>query len=277
MKTSKVILFCLALITAGVNAQDKPFVKVLDGFKFAEGPAFDTDGNLYFTDIPESKIYKYTPDGKLSVYQENTGGANGLFFDAAGNLVACAGRDRQIVQYDPEGNRKVLLDQYEGKKFNSPNDLWIDPDGGIYFTDPRYGNRDNMEMEVMGVYYFHPDKGKAVRVVDNMTRPNGIIGSNDGKKLYVVDEGEDEFHVFTIKKPGKLEDQTRLLYEGADGISIDDKGNIYITANKSILKYNPKDGSYMRLEMEAMPTNVVWHDGVIWVTTRAGEVWKKEL
>ena len=87
MKTSKVILFCLALITAGVNAQDKPFVKVLDGFKFAEGPAFDTDGNLYFTDIPESKIYKYTPDGKLSVYQENTGGANGLFFDSPGNLV----------------------------------------------------------------------------------------------------------------------------------------------------------------------------------------------
>lgn len=276
MKT-KCVLFLLGMIIVSSNIRGQGFERVLDGFRFTEGPAVDAAGNLYFTDIPESKIYRYTPGGELSVYLENTEGANGLFFDADGNLVACAGGSREIVQYDPEGNKTVLLDQYEGKKLNSPNDLWIDPDGGIYFTDPRYGNKDNMELEGMDVYYFHPGKGKVIRVIDNMTRPNGIIGSHDGKKLYVVDEGEDEFYVFNIKKPGKLEDQTRLLYEGADGISIDDAGNIYVTAVNSILKYDPRTGMVTRYDLDVMPTNVVWHDDVLWVTTQTGEVWKKAL
>jgi gluconolactonase len=271
------ILFLLGAIMTSTNAQENGFERVLEGFRFTEGPAFDASGNLYFTDIPESKIYKYTPDGELSVYLENTGRANGLFFDADGNLVACAGGARQVVRYTPDKEMTVLLDDYNGKKLNSPNDLWIDPDGGIYFTDPRYGNKENIELDGMHVFYFHPDKGKAVKVIDNMTRPNGIIGSHDGKKLYVVDEGEDEFYVFSIRKPGKLEDQTRLLYEGADGICIDDAGNIYVTAVNSVLKYDPRTGMVMRYEMEVKPTNVVWHDNVLWVTTQTGEVWKKVL
>jgi gluconolactonase len=274
---TRFILICLTVIMTPVLAQEKAFERVLGGFRFTEGPAVDAAGNLYFTDIPESKIYRYTPGGELSVYLENTEGANGLFFDADGNLVACAGGGRQVVRYDASGSKTVLLDRFEGKKLNSPNDLWIDPDGGIYFTDPRYGNTESMELEGMDVYYFQPGKDKVIRVIDNMTRPNGIIGSHDGKKLYVVDEGEDEFYVFDIKKPGKLENQTRLLYEGADGISIDDAGNIYVTAEKSILKYDPRSGMVQRFELEVRPTNVVWHDGVIWVTTHTGEVWKKVL
>lgn len=276
MKTHLVLLLLAGgLVAAG--AQEQGFERILEGFRFTEGPVVDAAGNLYFTDIPESKIYRYTPGGELSVYLENTDGANGLFFDADGNLVACAGGARQVVRYDADGRKTVLLDQYEGKKLNSPNDLWIDPDGGIYFTDPRYGNTESMELDVMGVYYFHPDKGKVTRVIDHMTRPNGIIGSHDGEKLYVVDEGEDEFYVFDIKKPGKLENQTRLLYEGADGVSIDDAGSIYVTAEKSILRYDPRSGMVQRYELEVRPTNVVWHDDVLWVTTHSGEIWKKEL
>jgi gluconolactonase len=276
MKTHLVLLLlACGLVAAG--AQEQGFERVLHGFRFTEGPAVDAAGNLYFTDIPESKIYRYTPDGELSVYLENTDGANGLFFDADGNLVACAGGARQIVRYAADGGKTVLLDQFEGKKLNSPNDLWINPDGGIYFTDPRYGDTESMELDGMDVYYFHPGKGKMTRVIDHMTRPNGIIGSHDGKKLYVVDEGEDEFYVFDIKKPGKLENQTRLLYEGADGVSIDDAGNIYVTAENSILRYDPRSGLVTRYELEVMPTNVVWHDDVLWVTTHTGEIWKKEL
>lgn len=276
MKTHLILLLLAGgLVAAG--AQEQGFERVLDGFRFTEGPAVDAAGNLYFTDIPESKIYRYTPGGEMSVYLENTDGANGLFFDADGNLVACAGGARQVVRYDAAGRKTVLLDQFEGKKLNSPNDLWIDPDGGIYFTDPRYGSTESMELDGMDVYYFHPDKGKVTRVIDNMTRPNGIIGSHDGKKLYVVDEGEDEFYVFDIKKPGKLENQTRLLYEGADGVSIDDAGSIYVTAEKSILRYDPRSGMVQRYELEVRPTNVVWHDDVLWVTTHSGEIWKKEL
>lgn len=274
MKTHLILLLLAGgLVVAG--AQEQGFERVLEGFRFTEGPVVDAAGNLYFTDIPESKIYKYTPGGDLSVYLENTGGANGLYFDAGGNLVACAGGARQVVRYDADGGKTVLLDLFEGKKLNSPNDLWIDPDGGIYFTDPRYGNTESMELDGMDVYYFHPDRGKVTRVIDNMTRPNGIIGSHDGKKLYVVDEGEDEFYVFDIKKPGRLENQTRLLYEGADGISIDDKGSIYVTAEKSILRYDPRSGMVQRYELEVRPTNVVWHDDVLWVTTHTGEIWKK--
>ncbi len=274
---AKIILLLLGTVLVSSYGQEKGFERVLEGFRFTEGPAFDAAGNLYFTDIPESKIYKYTPDGELSVYIENTGGANGLFFDDDGNLLACAGGARQVVRYDADGNKTVLLDAYEGKKLNSPNDLWIDADGGIYFTDPRYGNQDNMELEGMHVYYFHPDKSKVVKVIDNMIRPNGIIGSHDGEKLYVVDAEVDELFVFTIKRPGKLEDQTRLLYEGADGLSIDDVGNIYVTAANSILKYDPRGGMVQRYEMEVMPTNVVWHDDVLWVTTHTGEIWRKDL
>lgn len=262
------------LIMITVQAQTVEFVKVLDGFRFTEGPVMDSDGNLYFTEIPESLIHMYTPEGELSVYLENTGGANGLYFDKQGRMVACAGGDREITRYDSEGNKVVLLDNFDDKKLNSPNDLWIDPDGGIYFTDPRYGSEENMELDGMDVYYFHPDKKKVVKVIDDMKKPNGIIGTSDGKTLYVVDNGTREFFRYTIKRPGKLDDKTLLYEDGTDGVSIDDQGNIYITASNALLKYNPRAGTFRRMPLEVNPTNVLWHDGELWITCHEGEVWK---
>ncbi len=267
-------IFASLLMMFAVHAQEGKFVKVLDGFRFTEGPAMDAEGNLYFTEIPESLIHMYTPGGELSVYLENTGGANGLYFDEEGRLVACAGGDREIARYDSEGKRSVLLDEFEGKKLNSPNDLWIDPAGGIYFTDPRYGSEENLELDGMHVYYFHPEKKKVIQVIDDMKKPNGIIGTPDGKTLYVVDNGAREFFRYTIRRPGKLTDKNLLYEDGTDGMSIDDQGNIYITASNALLKYNPRAGTFRRMPLEVNPTNVLWNEGVLWVTCHEGEIWK---
>jgi len=153
-----------------------------DGFNFTEGPAADAEGNVCFTDIPNSRIHKWS-DGEIYVFQENSQQANGLAFDLQANLIACKHGSRAIVSIDPQGNETVLADTYKGKKLNSPNDLWIDAKGGIYFTDPRYGNRDGVVQDGEHVYYLTPGGKKLIRVIDNLIKPNGLIGTPDGKIL----------------------------------------------------------------------------------------------
>lgn len=127
-----------------VVAKGAKVEKLASGFKFTEGPAADANGNIFFTDIPNNRIHKWSLDGKLSTFREDSGGANGLLFDKNGNLLVCEGGRRQLVLISPDGKVTVLADKYNNKKLNSPNDLWADPKGGIYFTDPRYGSRDGM-------------------------------------------------------------------------------------------------------------------------------------
>ncbi len=269
------ILFTLLFFHTALFSQS--FERIVRNLEFTEGPVFNAAGNLLFSDVPAQRIYQYDQEGNLSVFLENTGGANGLFLDAKGNIIACAGDARQLIRISPEGDITVLVDSYDGKKLNSPNDLWIDPEGGIYFTDPRYGSQEGMEQDGMYVYYFQPSNGKLTRVIDDMTRPNGIIGTSDGKALYVVDEGKRELYRYNIAKPGKLEGKTFILNEGVDGMSVDDKNNIYITAVNVVIRYDPVSGEFTRYSMDVMPTNVVWHKGVIYVTTQTGEVYRKKL
>ncbi|MFC2089735.1 SMP-30/gluconolactonase/LRE family protein [Bacteroidota bacterium] len=244
---------------------------------FTEGPAFNSEGILFFTDIPANRIYQYSKDGKISVFAEETDGANGLYFDNDGNLVTCAGEGRKVYLFDKKKNKQLLLEKYEGKKLNSPNDLWIDKQGGIYFTDPRYGSHEGMEQDGMHVYYFKPGSDKVVRIIDDMTRPNGIIGSSDNKTLYVIDEGADQFYSYSIESPGKLSNKKLLLNEGADGMSIDTKDNVYLTVEKGIAKYDALTGEFTRYPLPVKPTNVVWHKNKLWVTTQSGELWMLEL
>jgi gluconolactonase len=144
---------------AGVTAPGAEVRKLAGDFQFTEGPAADAQGNVYFSDIPNNRILKWSgQDSKLSTFLENSGGANGLYFDKDGSLLACLGGARRLVSISPKGEVTVLADMYEGKKFNSPNDLWIDPKGGVYFSDPRYGNREGMEQKGEYVYYLTPDR-----------------------------------------------------------------------------------------------------------------------
>jgi len=122
------------LVAPGAQAE-----KLAGGFKFTEGPAGDRDGDIFFSDIPNNRIHQWSANGKLSTFRENSGGANGLYFDAENRLLACEGGNRRVTRTEKDGRITVLADQCEGKKLNSPNDLWVAPTGGVYFTDPRYG------------------------------------------------------------------------------------------------------------------------------------------
>ena len=258
------ILLLLAFVSAGysggqlsVVAEGAKVEKLAGGFRFTEGPAADAKGNIFFTDIPNNRIHKWSLEGKLSTFREKSGGSNGLYFDKKGNLLACEGGGRRLVSITPKGEVTVLADKYQDKKFNSLNDLWIDPKGGIYFTDPRYGNREGMEQDGEHVYYLSPDRKKIVRVINDMVRPNGIIGTRNGKRLYVTDHGGKKTFVYQINKDGTLSKKKLFAPEGSDGMTIDNEGNIYLTTN-AVVVYNKKGEKIETIKVPEGPANVTF-------------------
>ncbi|MCF7958120.1 MAG: SMP-30/gluconolactonase/LRE family protein [Phycisphaerae bacterium] len=236
------------LIAPGATVQ-----KLAGDFKFTEGPAADKMGNVFFTDIPNNRIHKWSLDGKLSIYRENSGGANGLFFDKKGDLLVCEGNNHRVTSIDARGKVTVLAETYKGKKLNKPNDLWPDPKGGIYFTDPVYGVPVVQDGE--HVYYISPDKSKVTRVIDDMVRPNGIIGTPDGKRLYVADHGGNKAWRYDINKDGTLTNKTFFAPGGSDGMTIDDQGNIYLTTS-AVMVYSPKGKKITQINTPERPANV---------------------
>ncbi len=231
--------------------------KLAGGFSFVEGPAGDAQGNIFFTDIPNNRIHKWSFDGKLTAFRENSGGANGLYFDKDGNLLVCEGGGHRLISIDPKGQVTVLADSYQNKKFNSLNDLWIDPNGGIYFTDPRYGNRDNMEQDGEHVYYLSADRRNVIRVIDDMVRPNGLIGTGDGKLLYVADHGGRKTFVYTINQDGTLSNKKLFAPEGSDGMTMDNEGNVYLTTN-TVAVYNSSGQEIETIKVPEQPANVTF-------------------
>jgi len=238
----------------GVIPIDAKIEKLATGFKFTEGPVSDGVGNIYFTDIPNNRVHKWSPGAGASIFLENTNRANGLAFDAGGNLVMCSGGGRKLVSVDAKKNSTVLVSQYKGKKLNSPNDLWIDSKGGIYFTDPRYWKRDDMEMREH-VYYLSPDRKKLTRVIDDHTRPNGIIGTPDGRKLYVADRGSKKTWVYDIGKDGLLSNKKLFAHVGSDGMTMDTEGNVYMTA-ENVVVYSRSGKMIEVIVVPETPTNV---------------------
>lgn len=241
----------------GIPAPGASVEKLAGGFSFTEGPAADAEGNIYFSDIPNNRIHKWSLDGRLSTFRENSGGANGLFFDRNGSLLACEGGGRRLVSISPTGAVTVLADSFKGKRFNSLNDLWIDPEGGVYFSDPRYGGRDGMEQDGEHVYYLSPDREKLIRVIDDMVRPNGLIGTRDGKLLYVTDHGGGKTFVYTINKDGTLSDKKLFAPEGSDGMTIDNQGNVYLTTS-AVSVYDRRGRKIETIEVPERPSNVTF-------------------
>ncbi len=239
-----------SLVKAGAKVQ-----KLTGGFIFTEGPASDSKGNIYFTDILNNKIHIWSINEKLSAFRENSDGANGLFFDKKGNLIACEGGGRKLVSIDPNGKVTVLAEKYNDKKFNSLNDLWIAPEGGIYFTDPRYGNRDGMEQDGEHVYYLSADHKKIIRVIDDMVRPNGLVGTPDGKLLYVTDQAGGKTFAYTINKDGTLSNRKLFVSVGCDGMSIDNKGNVYFAA-AAVEVYNRYGQKVEDIAVPERPSNL---------------------
>jgi gluconolactonase len=257
---------------SGLIAEGATVQKLAGDFSFTEGPACDAQGNIFFSDIPNNKIHKWSVDGQLSTFRENSGGANGLTFDTDGHLIACEGGNRRVTSITPEGRATVLADAYEGKKLNSPNDVWIDPKGGIYFTDPRYGNQEGLEQGGFHVYYIRPERRSVVRVADNLVRPNGVVGTPDGKTLYIADEGDRKTYRYGINEDGTLFDRTLLISQGSDGMTLDERGNIYLTG-RGVNVFNPSGEPILTISVPEGPANVAFGGPdrkTLFITARTG-------
>ncbi|MCZ4245067.1 SMP-30/gluconolactonase/LRE family protein [Pedobacter punctiformis] len=211
-------------------------------FKFTEGASVDRKGNVFFTDQPNDKIWKYDIKGKLSLYMDKTGRANGTYFDKKGNLIVCADENNEIWSVNKNKQIKVLFSDYEGKKINGPNDIWLDAKGGIYFTDPYYQRdywkRKSPELTGEKVYYLPKGKKTAIIVADDVLKPNGIVGTPDGKFLYVADAKAGKTYRYKINADASLSDQQLILNQGSDGMTLDNQGNIYVTG-KGVNVYKP--------------------------------------
>jgi gluconolactonase len=241
----------------GIIAPGAKLEKLSGEFEFTEGPACDAKGNVYFTDQPNDRIMIWSIDGKLSTFMQPCGRSNGLCFDKKGNLIACADEKNELWSIDPKTKKAaVLVKNHKGKLLNAPNDVWIRPNGGIYFTDPfykrDYWKRGPKEQDVEAVYYLTPNHKKLVRVTDDLKQPNGIIGTPDGKTLYVADIGDRKTFVYVIQPNGTLTGKKLFCEMGSDGMTIDNEGNVYLTG-KGVIVFD-KTGK----QIEQIPVEEPW-------------------
>ncbi len=215
-------------------------LKKLSGeFAFTEGPTVDADGNVYFTDQPNDRIHKWSTDGKLSTFMEKCGRSNGLCFDAKGALWACADEKNELWTIDVATKKvTVVVKDFNGKLLNGPNDVWVRPDGGAYFTDPMYKRgywkRGPEEQDKRGVYFLSKD-GKLSRVDGDYKQPNGIVGTPDGKTLYVSDIEGKKTYSYEIQPDGSLKNRKLFCELGSDGMTLDEDGNVYLTGRGVIV------------------------------------------
>jgi len=243
--------------TTGLVKPGATLVQVSKQFTFTEGPAVDRYGNIYFTDQPNDKIWEYDTSGRLSVFLEKTGRANGMYFNKDGNLLACADEKDELWSIDPAKKITVLLRDFNGHKLNGPNDLWIDKMGGIYFTDPYYQRdyweRKKPDLDRQDVYYLPKNSSQPVVVDSLLKQPNGIVGTPDGKYLYVADIAGNKTYRYEIRKNGRLSNRQLFVPQGSDGMTLDKKGNLYITG-RGVTIY---DQTGKKLAVIPVPSNWV--------------------
>ena len=250
MLKTLVALITISLLTA--CGSNKPLIKnggtprlLSDRFSFTEGPAADALGNVYFTDQPNDRIYKWdaTTDS-ISVFMEAAGRANGLYFDASGNLLAAADNQSELWSISPNKKVSVLVKNFENKRLNGPNDIWIAPNGNLYFTDPfykrPYWEHSEKEIKAEQVYLLTPAGDLRIAATD-FVKPNGIIGTPDGKTLYIADIDANKTYRYTITENGDLINKMLFTNQGSDGMTLDSEGNVYLTG-KGVTIYD-KEGT----------------------------------
>jgi gluconolactonase len=243
-----------------------PVKKLHTDFKFTEGPAADADGNVYFSDIPNEKIHKIDAAGKLSTFREKSNTANGLMVNAKGEIVACE-MNGAVAALSPDGkDRRVVADQYNGKRFNAPNDLVLDAAGGVYFTDPAFRAPMPLPQGKTCVYYADAG-GKVTRLIDDLPNPNGVILSPDEKTLYVIPSGQKQMMSYPVEAPGKI-GKGKVFCEldqakeggnaGGDGLAVDSKGNLYITSALGLQVFDPSGKKLGIIAFPEQPANVTF-------------------
>jgi gluconolactonase len=248
-----------------VHAQDFSTLavqKVAGGFEFTEGPVWSRDNYLLFSDVPANKIWKLNADGK-AVFREDSKGANGNTYDAQGRLYSCESRSRRVTRTDKKGNIEVLVERFEGKRLNAPNDITVRKDGHVYFTDPAFGDQaEHRELDFHGIYHL-PPRGPLALVAKTKGRPNGIALSPNGRILYVADSDDRLIRAFDLAANGGASNERVFISKidgPPDGIRTDEKGNLWIAANQ-VAVYAP-DGKFInKIELAETPRNLAFGEG----------------
>ncbi|MFN7919839.1 MAG: SMP-30/gluconolactonase/LRE family protein [Bryobacteraceae bacterium] len=236
--------------------------KVGAGYTFTDGPAWSRDGFLVWSDVPANKIWKLAPGEKPVELRQNSGGAGGNAYDAKGNLYTCETRGRRVIRTDKKGAVEVLADKWEGKRLNAPNDIAVRRDGNAYFTDPAFGNQSKgRELDFFGIYRI-PPKGPIELVAKPKGRPNGIALTANGKVLYVTNSDERAVYAYDLDNKG-VSSNERVFISGIDGppdgLRLDERGNLYVTANK-VDVYSPQGKLVHQIEISEPPRNCAFGD-----------------
>jgi gluconolactonase len=246
--------------TTGLIASGATLQRISNQFAFTEGPAVDSVGNIFFTDQPHDNIWKWETDGTLSLFKHGTGRANGLYIDENDNILACADEKNMLELITPEKEIRVLYKARKHKRLNGPNDLWLDARGGIYITDPYYQRpywkRKKPTLKGQYVYYLPPGKKKLITVEETLKQPNGIVGTPDGKQLFVADIGAGKTYKYDISPNGLLQSKQLFVAQGSDGLTLDNRGNLYITGD-GVTVYNPAGQ-----KIEHIPVPAKWTSNV---------------
>ncbi len=236
------------------------------GFEFTEGPVWQDDGSLLFSDIPANRTYRWTAEDGAVVWREPTGNANGLTLDREGRLLACEHSGRQVSRIEPDGQVTTVADRYRGKRLNSPNDVVVRSDGAIYFTDPPYGIKpEEREQPCNGVYIFTA-AGELHLLAEDFERPNGLAFSPDESILYVDDSYHRHVRAFDVRADGMIVN-SRVIADmdhpqpgSPDGMKVDSEGNLYVTGATGVWVFEP-DGTHLGVIVTPeRPANCAWGD-----------------
>lgn len=244
--------------------KDAKLSRMATGFGFTEGPVWDTAGFLYVSDEEQNKIYRVYPDGRKETLVA-LGDPDGSTFDDQQRLIDCASVLRAVIRINPEGRYAILADHYQGKRLNSPNDVVLGPDHALYFTDPNMDlvKGEKQEIDFQGVYRL--DKNGAVELlVKDMSQPNGLAFSPDGKRLYIDDSDRKNILVFDFAD-GHLSNERLFGDENEpggvpDGMRVDQAGNLYVVGPKGIWVWDALGHHLGTIEVPEQPANLAWGD-----------------
>jgi gluconolactonase len=255
------LLLLTASTLAGQDLTHLQVEPVAAGFPGGEGPVWSRQGFLIFSDYSKDRLYQYVPGKTPEVYREDSHGANGNTMDRQGRLYSCEYKARRVTRTDRKGRIEVLVDKFEGKRFNAPNDIVVRRDGHVYFSDPLFTPLDQRELDFYGLYHVTP-KGKIEAIAKMKTRPNGVTLSPDGKILYVAMTDDRSIRAYDLDRSGRASNERVLipnLQGGPDGIRTDVKGNLYIAA-RGVVVYSPAGELLGKITTPVNPRNLAFGD-----------------